>query len=307
MDAASDDEQEAYGSALDEADDGEDDGFSEDNIAEREDDVSMEVEGEQRGALPQEWREHESTLRGSLESTLADLRQSISLQEEGGHAGERKDSHERGMLAVGEQLEKQGAMRMTDAIELYCGASGYQQQNSSRFQERLRKHLPVITFTSHSRKDGWMLMERTDNFKGILQRMLRTLAAKQAQVQRLVEKDLSRDEFEELEQLMTAEQKVLVRYLLVRIYGRATAEKRFGISNAKAVTSKVKAALDRRAAEQDAVAARTAAKRARAQLQTPAKGGRVAWEKDEATTSVFLSVIEEVQCSVSSVFSGCLG
>jgi hypothetical protein len=247
-------------------------------------------------AVPPLWREHASELpKDDLQSTVTNLREALSENSRREHGGERMDSHQRGMLAVGERLLEQGAMRMTDAVAVYCGASGFQPPNSSKFPERLRRYLPVVTFTSTSRKHGWMVMEHTDNVKGILHRMLRVLAAKETQVQRLVEKELTRQEFQQLEEVMTAEEKVLMRYLLVRIYSGAEAERRFGISNGSAIRSKVTAALQKRAAERASVTAPIAAKRARTLLQSPAKGGRVPWEKDPTTKAAFLSAIEKVR------------
>ncbi len=94
---------------------------------------------------------------------------------------------------------ERGGVSLQDAKERYEAAGGRASAHSTRFLEHLLRHLPLSAF-SGARKKGWMLLERTEHY---------AVCVKMLQDQQRTFNALSKEEYHDLEQIMTAEERVL--------------------------------------------------------------------------------------------------
>jgi hypothetical protein len=272
-------------------------GKKDDDETEDEESGQSNDSSDEAGAIV--YRELASDVKQDLKSVVETLRGQVAV------AAANERAHERGLLAVGEAVLRQGAMRMKDATMLYRQHNDGM-ANDGRLNERIRKHLPVVMFTTPARKDGWMVMEMTDNTDSVVHRLLKSIGHAQHDRVRWSEKQVTREEFDGLETIMSAEEKTFVRFVLGRIYGAQKAKELFGIRNLAKVKRKVNAALERHQhelqgdADRVAVTPTTAAKRARKELANQRKGGRQPWEKDAATRAAFVHMTEEVRHALSA-------
>ena len=186
----------------------------------------------------------------------------------------------RGLLEIARCVALNGAIRLKDAMELYALATGgTRPTNSSDFSARIVKHLPVDLFSA-SRRDGWMIAERTNDKFSLLFRLLHShdKSSTSSSVASPTH-SLSEEEYAQLEQLMLSEEKLFCRYLLVKLYGTTAARENFGIHNAQNVTKRIHLALEKHDEHRSTATSVTARKRAHSLLHSPPRGGRIPWEK----------------------------
>lgn len=211
----------------------------------------------------------------TLTSAITELEQMVSEDD----PGSADALFHRGLLEIARRVAKDGALRLKDAIELYASATvGTRPSNSSDFSARLVKHLPVDLFSA-SRRDGWMLAERTDDKFSLLFRLLHSHDKSSTALLAPPTRSLSEEEYERLEQLMLSEEKLFCRYLLVKLYGPTAARNKFGVHNAQNVVKRIHLALEKHDEQRSTTTSITARKRAHSLLSSPPRGGRIPWEK----------------------------
>ena len=211
----------------------------------------------------------------SLTSAIAELEQRSATDD----SGLADAPFHRGLLEIARCVAHNGAIRLKDAMELYALATGgTRPSNSSDFSTRLVKHLPVDLFSA-SRRDGWMIAERTNDKFSLLFRLLHSHDKSSTSSVPPPTRSLSEEEYERLEQVMLSEEKLFCRFLLVKLYGTTAARANFGIHNAQNVVKRIHLALEKRNEHMSTVTSVTARKRAHSLLHSPPRGGRIPWEK----------------------------
>ncbi len=182
---------------------------------------------------------------------------------------------------IAQQLHNVGSISLTKASELFLENGSNLSYNSKRFREKLLVILPICAISS-SRKMGWILIPRddTDTYQGFV--------ASLNYIRKLEENMALRDkftsqEYEDMENLMDSQEKIFCRTLLCKIYGEKEAKERFKLYNLMKVSKKVNDAQQSllRLQESSTHKEKKNKETAREQLLSLAKGGRVAWEKDE--------------------------
>ncbi len=198
------------------------------------------------------------------------------------------------LRAVAQFVLDRGAVCLQDATERYEAAGGRAYAHATRFLEHLLRHLPLSAF-SGARKLGWMLFQRTEHYS-VCVKMLQHI--RNLEDQQRTFNSMSKEEYHDLERIMTAEERVLARYLLVRLCGAAETRARFGITNGDAAVSKVNDARARLDVA-DGGCATTVRKNSRIAIKSPKKGGRRSWVEKKHIANAF---VKEVQQTVLLVF-----
>lgn len=204
-----------------------------------------------------------------------------------------------GFLQVAQKINDSGAIRLQEALQLYGQAVGTVPANSSDFGRRLVKHLPVELFSA-SRREGWMIAERTNDTFSIIRRLLRSRDTLSPSAT-LEPSTLTPADYVQLEKLMNHEEKRFCRFLLVKLFGVRRARTLFGIWNGSKVLGQVDEALgnyeEQMAQVEMSVTPVTVRKRARGTLSATAAGGRVPWEKREGgwAAKVVIEAAEKVE------------
>lgn len=200
---------------------------------------------------------------------------------------------------VAKLIQREGYVYLTEAAEIL------QKRHTGRALETLIAKLPVRAF-SHSRKEGWVIVakDQDEQYNGMttLIKLVEALREETAQIGQ----NLTIDQFRDLLDVCKPAERLLLRYILARIFGIKQAAKQYGMS-IEALTkdvTRVDEALSASAdPEGDADSGKEASKYNRTEafhdaIATERHGGRVAWEKDEAAHKTAMSLIMDAVRSV---------
>ncbi len=201
------------------------------------------------------------------------------------------------LRAVARFVLERGAVRLQDATKRYEAAGGRVYTHATRFLEHLLRHLPLSAF-SGARKLGWMLFERTEHYS-VCVKMLQHI--RNLEDQQRTFKSMSKEEYHDLERMMTAEERMLARYLLMRLCGAAETRARFGITNGDATVNKVN---DARACfdAADGGCETTVRKNSRIAIKLPKKGGRRSWVQKKHIADAFVKEVQQTVVFLNQIF-----
>jgi hypothetical protein len=265
--------------------------------------------------LPVKRKRSFRSMTSSSESTLAEITS----------AGE--ETVDKLMLDVVESLQSEGYILLTDAAKIL------QKRHTGRALDKMLTKLPVMAF-SHSRKEGWIIIPKDEDEQySAVMLLIKHVEELQSKVNAFG--NLSTNEFHKVVAVATPSERLLLRYVLGKVYGIEEAARRYNMSK-KALEGDmqcVETALesanelaseeeehedegeeegeegeehDEENEEQDEEEGEEGGKGPSKHvssrvfhkaLEKPHHGGRAAWEKDEASQAAAMGLIRRVVCT----------
>ena len=218
----------------------------------------------------------------------------VTISNIGGKLSQPPDEAAEVYREVAERILSDGYLSLTEAAEMLG------KKHTGRALEKLLGNLPLVAFAS-SRKEGWLLIPKDEEQYASIHTLIRR-AAEQAEIIANFG-NLSPGEFSDLVHLCSPVEKLLMRYMLAKIYGIEEAAERFNIpcgllkTDLQRVADALTAADAVDAAESDE-SAQAASRYKRRQafheaLQQKQRGGRQAWEKNETAKTLTLALAQE--------------
>lgn len=205
---------------------------------------------------------------------------------------------------VAQRILSDGYLRLVEAADLLG------KKHTGRALEKLLSDLPVVAFAS-SRKDGWLLVPKDEEQYATIQTLIQRSAEQQETNAEFG--NLSREEFSDVAAVSSPTEKLLMRYLLARIYGVEEAAERFGLARATlekdfkriAEALNAVAALEPADGNESTQSASTYKQRQvfHQALQQEQHGGRQAWEKDKPTKDAVMQIVNKAVRGLSSILS----
>ena len=195
---------------------------------------------------------------------------------------------------VAQRILGDGYLSLTAAAEMLG------KRHTGRALEKLMGNLPVVAFSS-SRKEGWLLIPKDEEQYASIQTLIRRTTEQSEMIANVG--NLSPSEFSDLATLCSPVEKLLLRYLLTKIYGTEEAAARFNLNQGMlkndmervAYALNTVEALDRTEHDESTQTA-SGYKRRQAfheALQQKQHGGRQAWEKNQVTKMYTMALAQE--------------
>lgn len=195
---------------------------------------------------------------------------------------------------VAECILSDGYLTLTEAARML------NKKHTGRALEKLMENLPLVAFSS-SRKEGWFLIPKGEEQYASIQALIQRAAEQEATIANFG--NLSPQEFSDLTALCSPVEKLLMRYMLSKIYGTEEAAERFNLARAtlendlQRVANAMAAVEDTDTAEYASTSQSASGyKRQRAfheALKQKQHGGRQAWEKNDSAKAVTLAIVQE--------------
>ena len=195
---------------------------------------------------------------------------------------------------VAQRILSDGYLSLTEAAEMLG------KKHTGRALEKLIGNLPLVAFAS-SRKEGWLLIPKDEEQYASIQTLIRRAAEQGEMIANFG--NLSPSEFSDLAALCSPTEKLLLRYLLVKIYGINEAAARFDfhigtLKNDLQHVADALTAVDALDAAEKDESSQSASGYKRRQafheaLQQKQRGGVLAWEKNETTKTLTMTLAQE--------------
>ena len=205
---------------------------------------------------------------------------------------------------VAQRILSNGYLSLTEAAEVL------EKKHTGRALEKLMENLPLVAFAS-SRKGGWLLFPKNEEQYGNIQMLIQRITEQAETITNFG--NLSAQDFANLTTVCSPSEKLLLRYLLIKIYGIDEAASRFDLAHGilskdlQRVTEALSSVEALEPAEHNestqSASVYKCQKAFHDALQQEQHGGCKAWEKDPTTRALTLALAEEAVRAVILIYS----
>lgn len=195
---------------------------------------------------------------------------------------------------VAERILNEGILPLSEAAKI-IGV-----KHTTRAMEKLKKELPVEMFAS-SRKEGYFIVPHTEEHHASFLALVKRNRELEEALSRFGNFD--RENFAQIDGLLNPQEKILMRYLLTKMYGVEKASKEFGVTqqSLRVIEERVAEAII--TAGEGETSTHLQKKVYHDKLKPPARGKKKAWEEDEDLSSFVMGLIQK---AVWEMFYSCI-